>query len=86
MAVATNDRLVDRPLAEVIQAGRAYLLAIYGVVDRWTDDSGYAEPAQWLSKLVESVRAELPDLEHLPQATRFAFQEDVETTPFAGDV
>jgi len=68
----------QRPLEELIEQCRPLLLATYGRQDRWTRDGGYATPAEWLAALVESLCEELPSLECLPAAAKFAFVDTVE--------
>lgn len=66
------------PPEELIERGRPLLLAAYDREDCWTEDGGYATPAEWLTVLGESLYEELPSLENLPAAARFAFVDTVE--------
>lgn len=68
----------QRSLGDLVEQSRPLLLAMYGRQDHWTRDGGYATPAEWLAVLVESLYEELPSLEGLPAAAKFAFVDTVE--------
>jgi nondiscriminating glutamyl-tRNA synthetase len=53
------------------------LEAAYGRSDRWTADGGYATPAAWLAKLLETIAPELRQPADAPAAARFAFADEV---------
>jgi len=53
------------------------LEAAYGRSERWTADGGYATPAEWLAKLLETIGPELREPADAPAAARFAFADDV---------
>ena len=63
--------------AEVSVWGPARMEQMYGLTHRWTEDGGYATPAEWWDALARAVAGELHAPDDLPGALRFAFEDGV---------
>lgn len=82
LAWFNRQHLKRRPLAEVVELCRPYLQEAFGADTSWRADSGFPSPAEWLATLVGAVYEEVACLAEIPDAVRFAFDEDA---PLASD-